>query len=541
MRYSILIVDDEKIIRDGLIARLEYLNINPPEIYEAESVTAALDIMKDKKPEIVITDIQMPGMSGIELIGAIRQENAQVQFIILTGYAEFVYAEQAIQFGVSAYLLKPVSNSQLEKVIKEAAEKLDRIYEMQTITRTVQQMKKQNEQMVLEQALNDLYFNNQEYEHSKIILKQHLLAIGEKTVSAVIHVDSSSYSGEQFGYQDIELIRKSIKGVFDEIFRGIIGKYFGLCVSSLANRSQLLVLLGGMQEILSISVIEHKFSKLQTFLWKKMGVSVTVGISRVREEICKHSYDEAMEGIAQRVIHGNGNIYFYEDIPELKNENFPTTNLVMLKNCLERHDIGNVEFVLKDIFDPERLKGASTGYLRIACMQIFNLISKNAVHAIPMEKINQFMKLLDCMEAFSSVEELVERLFEFIAEGMQGGVAADANTKSKIRLAIQYIDANYNQDIAIDELASRYAMSPNYFSSVFKKETNTTTINYIKNLRIQKACELLVKTNKNVMEISKDVGYEDSQYFFRVFKGVIGKTPLQYRSEQSSLHIKVKD
>lgn len=541
MRYSILIVDDEKIIRDGLIARLEYLKISPAAVYEAENVTTALIIMKEEKPEIVITDIQMPGMSGIELIGAIHKENEQVQFIILTGYAEFAYAEQAIQFGVSAYLLKPVSNSQLEQVVREAERKLDKIYETQTIIRTVQQMKKQNEQMLLEQALNDLYFNSREYEHSKTILKQHLSVIGEKTVSAVIHVDSSSYSGEQFGYQDIELIRKSVKSVFDEIFQGTVGEYFGLCVSSLANRSQLLVLLGGTECILGINVIEHKFSKLQTFLWKKMGVSITVGISRIREEICKHSYDEAMEGIAQRVLHGNGNIYFYEDIPELKNENFPTANLVMLKNCIERHDIGNVEFVLKDIFDPKRLKGVSTGYLRIACMQIFNLISKNAVHAIPMEKINQFMKLLDRMEAFSSVEELVEKLFEFIAEGMQGGSVADANSKSKIKLAIQYIDANYNQDIAIDELASRYAMSPNYFSSVFKRETNTTTINYIKNLRIQRACELLARTNRNVMEISKDVGYEDSQYFFRVFKGVMGKTPLQYRFEQSNIHRKIKD
>lgn len=114
---------------------------------------------------------------------------------------------------------------------------------------------------------------------------------------------------------------------------------------------------------------------------------------------------------------------------------------------------------------------------------------------------------------------------------MQSEGAVDTNARNKIMLALQYIQENYNENIAINELAERYGMSPNYFSSVFKKELKQSTVNYITEFRIKKAREFLVETDKSVVEIAKKVGYEDSQYFFRVFKKSTGLTPLQYRQQ----------
>ena len=145
-----------------------------------------------------------------------------------------------------------------------------------------------------------------------------------------------------------------------------------------------------------------------------------------------------------------------------------------------------------------------------------------------MEKLLSSFNILDELH---NVEEMEGYLIDIVMDCMQSEGAVDTNARNKIMLALQFIQENYNENIAINELAERYGMSPNYFSSVFKKELKQSTVNYITEFRIKKAREFLVETDKSVVEIAKKVGYEDSQYFFRVFKKSTGLTPLQYRQQ----------
>lgn len=107
----------------------------------------------------------------------------------------------------------------------------------------------------------------------------------------------------------------------------------------------------------------------------------------------------------------------------------------------------------------------------------------------------------------------------------------DANARSKIQMAVGYIQEHFGENLTVNDLAEHYGMSPNYFSSMFKKEMSRSAVNYITELRINQARELLYHSELSVVDISKKVGYEDSQYFFRVFKKYLGMTPLQYREE----------
>ena len=115
MRHNVLIVDDEQLIRQGLRARIEYLGIDVDEIFEADNGLMALGIQDEHPIDLVITDIRMPDMDGLELIQEMQKKNNQIKFIVLSGYAEFSYAETAIRLGVKAYLLKPVSNDDLKE------------------------------------------------------------------------------------------------------------------------------------------------------------------------------------------------------------------------------------------------------------------------------------------------------------------------------------------------------------------------------------------------------------------------------------------
>ena len=157
MRHNILIVDDEQLIRQGLRARIEYLGIDVDEMFEADNGLMALGIQDAHPIDLVITDICMPDMDGLELIQQMQKKNNQIQFIVLSGYAEFSYAETAIRLGVKAYLLKPVSNDDL----KEAFDKVYKEMEQTASIRQEVQMKKRmdREQSAYQQekALNGLF------------------------------------------------------------------------------------------------------------------------------------------------------------------------------------------------------------------------------------------------------------------------------------------------------------------------------------------------------------------------------------------------
>ena len=118
LRHNLLIVDDEELIRQGLIARIEYLEIDVDEIFEAENGKEALEMVDLHPIDIIITDIKMPDMNGIDMIQEIQKRKNGIQFVVLSGYAEFSYAETAIRLGVKAYLLKPLSNDKLKNTFQ---------------------------------------------------------------------------------------------------------------------------------------------------------------------------------------------------------------------------------------------------------------------------------------------------------------------------------------------------------------------------------------------------------------------------------------
>jgi YesN/AraC family two-component response regulator len=124
MRHNLLIVDDEELIRQGLRARILYLNIKANEIYEAKSGAGAIEITETYPVDIVITDIRMPDMDGLTLIRELKKSGKNMKFIILSGYAEFSYATTAIRLGVNAYLLKPLSNEELKKTFDKLYQKM---------------------------------------------------------------------------------------------------------------------------------------------------------------------------------------------------------------------------------------------------------------------------------------------------------------------------------------------------------------------------------------------------------------------------------
>ena len=495
---------------------------------------AALGIQDAHPIDLVITDICMPDMDGLELIQQMQKKNNQIQFIVLSGYAEFSYAETAIRLGVKAYLLKPVSNDDL----KEAFDKVYKEMEQTASIRQEVQMKKRmdREQSAYQQekALNGLFAE----QDLGVINREKLCRIcgcekdrwGSEQVFylAVLHINKESFEHERFRPVDHELVRFTIRNIFDEIDTSCEKQM----VNSLSDPKQLYAIFTLDDPKKLRMEVERIFLRMRSVLEKKMDIYMTTGVSRPCSQVHTKTATEARIALKQRIIYGNGNIYFYEDIRILGEQEFPVSQLHLLEQYMEHNEIFKVKNLVQEIFSEELVKKYGSGYLRIMWIRILNILlhhyDRRGRNAGEVEKLLQSYNLPDQIQ---SIQEIRQKIVEMVMECVSTESVTDANARSKIQMAVGYIQEHFGENLTVNDLAEHYEMSPNYFSSMFKKEMSRSAVNYITELRINQARELLYHSELSVVDISKKVGYEDSQYFFRVFKKYLGMTPLQYREE----------
>ena len=300
-----------------------------------------------------------------------------------------------------------------------------------------------------------------------------------------------------------------------------------IIVNNRADRNQLYTILSHENKNMLRKEAEQIYTRLQNVLWRSMGISLTIGISGENDMLSFKNTKEAQKALLERMVHGNSNLYFFNDIKFLSTYKFPTAEFNMLHQYIERRDVVNIDFMLNTLFSEEMVKKYNITYIRIAWVRIINMLLKT-VNLSP-KNVEKLVLNLEYLDSFHSLNDLKSYLNSLILDCLQIDGDIDINSKNKVKLAIKYIEDNFNIDISINDLADKFAISPNYFSTIFKKETGQTTMNYIKTLRLNKACEYLKYSDKSVADIAKEVGYQDSQYFFKVFKKAIGQTPLAYR------------
>ena len=536
MRHNILIVDDEQLIRQGLRARIEYLGIDVDEIFEAENGLMALRLQEEHPIDVVITDIRMPDMDGLELIQEMQKKNNQIKFVVLSGYAEFSYAETAIRLGVKAYLMKPVSNDDLKAAFDKAYKEMEQTASVRQEVQMKKRMDREKQVYQQEKALNAL-FSSQE---AGAVTREQLCKLcgydekmwagGAESVLylAILHINKESFEHQRFRPVDHELVRFMIRNIFEEI-QAPCEK---LLVNSLSDTRQMYgIFIGDDKKKLRMEV-ERIYLRMRSVLEKKMGIYLTIGVSRCRSQLEGKETSEARQALKQRIIYGKANIYFYEDIRILGEQEFPVSQRHLLEQYIEHNEIFKVKNLVQEIFSEELVKKYGSAYLRIMWIRILNLLlhhyERRGRNAAEIEKMLQNYNLLDRIQ---SLQEIRQKIIEMVMECVSTESVADANARSKIQMAIGYIQEHFAENLTVNVLAEHYGMSPNYFSSMFKKEMSRSAVNYITELRINQARELLYHSELSVVDISKKVGYEDSQYFFRVFKKYLGMTPLQYREE----------
>lgn len=525
---KILIVDDEPLVRMGLRETIDWVEYGFEIIAEAADCDEGYEKFCEYHPDIVISDIRMGKSNGLDLISKLHAQSPDTELIILSGYEQFDYAKRAMENGISAYLLKPVENEQLLKVILEIKKKIEEKHmisdKLFTLTEHFPYIKNK--------FVNDLVKNKFT---GKANLREKFDMYGiippEKSyIVSSISLDNLNLLSESDAEEQDELMSETIDyTIANHRFRAFYGKT-DTC-------EYVLVLSHNPEEYKAISgfLTSDFFEALKEQFAAVSDKTLSIGISQSHDDIGKihEGYIEATTALSYRAVVGKDSIIDIMNVPTVKFNSFTISNqeIDSLIAAVKEVDYSPAFSILDSIFsridtnsDPGSVKNMIAEMTVMVFRNIFKMPETvTNVFGYSMHPFSEIQKL----DTISEIEEWTKNTFNKLFENPN--IYLQCTYHPEIQQAIATIMHSYSDPLTIEMVANDLYISPSYLMALFKKETGKTFNTYLTEYRVQKAIDL-IKTNKyKIYEISKMVGYGDANYFSQIFKRITGKTPKNYK------------
>lgn len=498
----LLLVDDEQIEREGMQAILEK-NFSKIVIEQARNGHEAIEMAGRFQPDLILMDIKMPGMNGLEAVEMIKADYPDIQFIMVTAYDTVEYLHQAIKLGVKDYLLKPSRAADIVTVVgkvldKLAAEKLSREKNL------LQQQKALS--LAETDIITQLLFDHVHDVHIDMLVE--MLEIPYTTEMFVMLVILPE--GEEHVYSLVkDKIRRGKSGWIGAIY----GNQLPIIVWSERGKTQRSQAISLARELLS-------FSKEKTAGWFIGIGSVCKNLDEIRQ-----SYQHAL--IATMDTSLPVKYRFYEDVPKNGNKSNGQPLAHQLKEFSDQIRLGHWEqmnLYVTELISYYEKKGTSLHYTQQRVLEVFwiaarvmnelGIEAETPVYAYELKNFRELRIATDYM--LERMEHLYITHFDRV----------EADTIHKLK---QYISDHSQEDISLESLSSLVELSPIYISKMFKEKLGVNYIDFLTQCRMEKAKVLLTDSNKSIKEITFEVGYHDPNYFSKVFKKMCDMTPVEYR------------
>ncbi|AZN40118.1 response regulator transcription factor [Paenibacillus albus] len=536
--YSMLIVDDEKWVRQGLKQTIDW-QAHGIELWgEAQNGEEAFTWLSRSRPDILITDIKMPGMDGLTLLENMNKQKMHTKVIIMSGYSDFSYAQKAVRCGAYGYVLKPVEERELLEIVHKCVEDLENDSKQASILEEMQGQIRESmplaRQRYLEQLLRgESTPNIHEAENIWRALKMSMNP--EDIQVAVVRIHDWGYKGEARSSRSNMLY--AIGNIAEELLKAKGYRSF-FCKLSDEDGDAALVFspeqeVGPDKKTIVPSVLLEVLEESSRLLQ----VSASIGLSRnVGWDKLSSAYTEAVYACSYSFFKGKGKIYDSEQLPPLRVDN-EIPSVVPSPEWENR-----VSHAIK-IGDNQLMKQTALELQQ----HIEGIIPKYApLHIIQGLRIllaNMFFKLKGCLNKEETVErstfkELLPNSFQLeslsnqLVEELMKWSSRIRETGSRSRiveLGLEYIGSHFTRQFTLQDVSNHLYVNASYFSRLFHEEVGETFVRYVAGLRITKAKQLLKGTTMKIYEIADEVGYNDFRHFVKTFKEIVGLTPTQYR------------
>ncbi|HPV02840.1 MAG TPA: response regulator transcription factor [Clostridiales bacterium] len=538
--YKVLIVDDEPIIRKGLRNIINWKNFECEVVAEAADGLDGLELIRKHRPDIIITDIKMPETDGLSMIKQIKEDVPDSKIIILTGHRNFDYAHEAVKLGVTDFLLKPSRIEELTSAISRAVKELNFQKQRSEELNKLSQLFNQNISVLREKLLYDIIYEiNTNREDIKEKLELFRMEQGRFRM-LLVQNDAEESDGSEISQYDRHLYQFGITNTFIEIFSD---KFEVLPVTlNTVGIAFIVMPRKDMTDDLD-ETINRKCTYLQEIINNCFGFTVTIAISSDGNDFTElpQKFRECREALEHKFYLGNNSIIYHSDVNTFFRYDDHSMLEKLQKALIEGIKSGNeaaVEERLRDIFsyirgvDPSKKEFIKNFYWN-TITSINNIrLSLKAGDDDRKVEYTELSGLYGLIEKCSNADEL-NMLLEESARSVVTKVNNYNNKSIKLilRKAVEYLHEHYHEPITLNEVAEHTHVSTYYISRMFKKEIGKNFVDYLNELRIEKAKELLKDVRYKTYEVAEKVGIPDAHYFSRLFKKYVGITPTEYREQ----------
>lgn len=535
---KVFLVEDEMVIRRGIKNSIDWEKEGYIFCGEASDGELAYPMIIKEKPDILITDIRMPFMDGLELCKLVKKELPNIKILILSGYDEFDYAKEAIRLGVTEYLLKPISSGKLLEALNGVSESIRREKEDKDLVRKYMEEMRENtehekqkffEQMIAGNlSMADALETGKKYEMNLSAGMYNLLlfrfTLGKENRKSGELLREAEYA--------IEKLTERLEYVF-EFQRGVEGWAFLLMADNEEQMSERVKELSkDLEEIMK------NYSTIAYF------GGIGQPVARLRE--LEESFREAERALAARFTMELNRIISVEDIRMAQNvdtlDDIEITSfgeIEKTRTMLEKFLNNGAEDEIDEFVDvyinelpEENLKSVLMHQYIIMDAYIVMMSFCEKIEGIEGEMQAQSEELKNSMKTIQTLEEIKNYIRMLLKKiiGVRDTISG-RRYSDIIEIAKDQIRKTYMSDeISLNTIAAEVGMSPSYFSSIFSKEMGKTFVEYLTEIRMDRAKELLMCSSMKTSEIGYEVGYKDPHYFSYIFKKTQNCTPKEFRA-----------
>jgi two-component system response regulator YesN len=535
--YKIVLVDDEAIVRETIKEQIRWQEHGFECIGDCGNGIEALELMEKVKPDVVLSDIYMPFMDGLELTRRVVAEYPGVKVIILTGYDDFEYARQAVKLKASDFILKPITAAELRKVLDQLKTELDEETAVLEHSERLKQLLNESLPLLKERFLERLVTSPLGVKEIEERLAYFRLSLpGPEYIELAVDIENFEPHERFQSDSDRELLRFAVYNVVSEIVSRETGAV------AFRNREELVIaiLSGAQPELLqerAQEVAEDIVESLRKYL--KASVSVGIGVTVRGWPELRSSHATAISALDYRFLLGSNRVINIRDmegnrkLAALPSKDWERQFIAAIKTGSTREVHAVIEQVIRE---------CKTALFPMGkCYLVIQRLIIGLLHAIQElegseaeifgEQANPVMDIYQC-KTLDEIESWLKEACRKVSAGISE--MRDDFCKLQVQRAAQYIKEMYaDEKLTLKSICHYVNMSTSYFSSVFKAHTGKTFIEYLTCVRMEKAKELLKYSTLKTYEIASNVGYGDPHYFSALFKKHTGDTPTEYRQTKA--------
>lgn len=540
---KVLVVDDEKPARDKLTYLIEWEETPFKIIDFAKNGKEALEKYIIYEPDLIITDISMPIMDGLELIKKIKEISVNQRFIILSCHENFNYAKEAMKLGVADYLIKDlVTSDELYSVLEKVRIELENREDKRGHTLTNEKNIFPSIDFSLQYkaiALRSIVFNNLSREQYLDLSGQFQLKLKEDRFSLMlIRLDNYKHMESSYTHQDFTM---TVSKILMNIESSINNYYSGECFYD--GNGQIIVLFNLPYLKSNFKYISEVYQIANEVKYNIQQMGYGDITSAIYHESCQLSnvygaYCKLLEIIKYSFFVGSGSILFSNmSIPKIK-PNVPELleeNIRFILVYTEKLDKHKVTETIKTIYKEDLMGFMQYNYINHVNTQLLNIILEGmkAKHISYEELFGCQHIPFDVIAGFNEVGEVSKWFCGIFEKLIDKSIMEPKPCYSKrIGMAVSYIDKNYLKDISLTTIADHIGVHKVYLSRIFKEETGENVTDYIIQYRIKKAIQMMRLTDLKLYEVAEQAGFKDARQFSIYFKKVIGLTPIEYRDKE---------